>query len=95
MRALECNATSLGRGCFYCGDTTHVRRDCLRLKREGIKVPATMRAGSAAVRVGETSGAAPEGSAGVTDTGCDVKAKVQDGLLQLVSGKQVQAMVDC
>ena len=32
-RALECrnnNATrrSLDRGCFYCGETTHVKRDC-------------------------------------------------------------------
>ena len=36
----------------------------------------------------ETRDAAPEGSAGVTDTGCDVRAEVQDG-------KQVPAMVDC
>ena len=43
----------------------------------------------------ETCDAAPEGSAGVTDTGCDVRAEVQDGLLQLASGKQVPAMVDC
>ena len=49
----------------------------------------------AAVRVGETRDAASEGSAGVTDTGCDVRAEVQDGLLQLASGKQVPAMVDC
>ena len=30
-----------------------------------------------------------------TDTVCDVRAEVQDGLLQLASGKQVPAMVDC
>ena len=29
------------------------------------------------------------------DPGCDVRAEVQDGLLQLASGKQVPAMVDC
>ena len=43
----------------------------------------------------KTHGAAPEGDAGVTDTGCDVRAEVQDGLLQLASGKQVPVMVDC
>ena len=53
------------------------------------------RAGSAAVRVVETRDAALEGSAGVTDTGCNVRAEVQDGLLQLASGKKVSAMVDC
>ena len=53
------------------------------------------RAGSAPVWVVETRDAAPEGSAGVTDTGCDVRAEVQDGLLQLASGKQDPAMVDC
>ena len=74
---------------------THVRRDCPRLKREGSKVSSPKRAGSATVRVVETRDAAPEESAGVTDTGCDVSAEVQDGLLQLASGKQVPAMVDC
>ena len=73
----------------------HVRRDCLRLKQEGSKVSLPKRAGSAAVRVVETRNAAPEGSAGVTDTGCDARAEVQDGLLQLASGKQVPTMVDC
>ena len=53
------------------------------------------RAGSAAVWEVETHDAAPEGSAGVTDTGCDVRAEVQDGLLQLASGKHVPAMVAC
>ena len=74
---------------------THVTRDCPRLKQEGSKVSAPKRAESAAVRVVETRDAAPEGSAGVTDTRCDVRAEVQDGLLQLASGKQVPAMVDC
>ena len=99
-RALECrnnNATrrSLGRGCFYCGETTHVKRDCPRLKREGSKVPSSTRVGSAAVRVVETRDAARDGTAGVTDTGCDVRAEVQDELLQLANGKQVPTMVDC
>ena len=43
----------------------------------------------------ETRDAALEESAGVTDTRCDVRAEVKDGLLQLASGKQVPAMVDC
>ena len=73
----------------------HVRRDCPRLKQEGSKVSWPKRAGSAAVQVVETRDAAPEGSAGVMDIGCDVRAEVQDGLLQLASGKQVPAMVDC
>ena len=98
--AVECRGNNvtkpnLGRGCFYCGEMTHVRRDCSRLKREGSKVYSPKRAGSAAVRVVETRDAAPEGSAGLTDTGCDVRAEVQDGLLQLVSGKQVPTMVNC
>ena len=74
---------------------THVRRDCPTLTREGSKVSSPKQAGSPAVRVAETRDAAPEGSAGVTDTGCDVRDEVQGGLLQLASGKQVPAMVDC
>ena len=42
----------------------------------------------------ETRGAAPEGSAGVTDTGCDIRAEVH-GLLQLANGKQVPVVIDC
>ena len=86
---------NLGRGCFYCGEMTNVRRDCPRLTREGIKVPLPKRAGSIAVRVVETDDAAPEGSAGVTDIGCDVRAEVQDGLLQLTCEKKVPATVEC
>ena len=56
---------------------------------------ASKRAGSAAVQVVETRDATPEGSAGLTDTGCDVRAEVQDGLLQLARGKQIPVMVDC
>ena len=62
--------------CFYCAEITHVRRDCPRLKRECSKVSTPKRAGSAAVQVVETRDAAPEGSAGVTDTGYDVRAEV-------------------
>ena len=86
---------NLGRGCFYCGEMTHARRDYQRLKWEGSKVPSPKRAGSGAVRVVEIGDAAPEGSAGTTNTECDVRAEVQDGLLQLESEKQVPAMVDC
>ena len=77
------------------GEITNIRRDCPRLKWEDSKVSLPKRAASAAVRVVETRDAAPEGSAGVTDTGCDVRAEGQDGLLQLANGKQVPAMVDC
>ena len=99
-RAVECRSNNvmkqnLGRGCFCCGEMTHVKKDSLRLKREGSKVSSPKRAGSAAVWVVETHDAAPGGSAGVTDTGCDVRAEVQDGLLQLVSGKRAPAIVDC
>ena len=86
---------NLGRGCFNCGEMMHVRRDCPRLKRQGSKVSLPKRAGSAAIRVVETRDAAPEASAGVTDTGCNVRAEVKDGMLQLASGKQIPAMVDC
>ena len=99
-RAGECRSNNvtkqnLGRGCFYCGEMNHARRDCPRLKQEGSKVSSPKRAGSAALRVVQTCDAAPEVISGVTDTGCDVRAEVQDGLLQLASGKQVPAMVDC
>ena len=77
------------------GEITNIRRDCPRLKWEDSKVSLPKQAASAAVRVVETRDAAPEGSAGVTDTGCDVRAEGQDGLLQLANGKQVPAMVDC
>ena len=55
-RAVECRSNNVtkqnpGRGCFCCGETTHVRRDCPRLKREGTKVSSPKRAGSAAVQV--------------------------------------------
>ena len=99
-RASECRSNNvtkpnIGRICFFCGEMTHVRRDCPTLKWEGSKVSSPKRAGSTAVRVVETRDASPERSAGVTDTGCDIRAEVQDGLLQLASGKQVPAMVDC
>ena len=99
-RTVECRSNNetmknLSSGCFYCGEMTYIRRDCPRLKLEGSKVSVPKQAGSAPVRVGETRNAAPEGSAGVTDTGCDIRAEVQDGLLQLASGKQAPAMVDC
>ena len=78
-RAVKCRSNTvtqqnLGRGCFYCGEMTHVIRDCPRLKWEGSKVSLPKQAGLAAVRVVETSDAAPEGSAGVADTACDVRA---------------------
>ena len=42
-RAVECRGNNgmkqnVGRGCFYCGEMTHVRRDCPRLKQEGSNV---------------------------------------------------------
>ena len=58
-------------------------------------MPSSTRVASEAVRVVETRDALLEGSAGVTNTGCDVRAEVQDELLQLVNGKQVPAMVNC
>ena len=69
---------NLGRGRFYCGEMTHVRRDCPRLKWEGSKVSSPKRAGSVAVRVVETRDAAPEGSAGVTapDATSELKCKI-------------------
>ena len=86
-RTSECRSNNvtkqnLGSGCFYCGEMTHVRRDYPRLKRQGSKVSSPKRAGSAAVRVVETCDVAPEESAGVTDTGCNIRDEVQDGLLQ-------------
>ena len=94
-RAVECRSRIEAEAVFFCGEMTHVRRDCPRLKGKGSKVSSPTRAGSAAVQIVEIRDAAPEGSAGVRDTGCDVRAEVQDGLLQLASGKQVPAMVEC
>ena len=58
-RAGECRSNNvtkqnLGRGSFYCGEMTHVRRDCQRLKWEGNKVSSAKRAGLALARVVET-----------------------------------------
>ena len=47
------------------------------------------------MRVMETQGSASREDAGKADTRYDVRTEVQDGLLQLASGKRVPAMIDC
>ena len=59
------------------------------------QVTSSKRAGSAAMRVMETQGSASGEDAGKADTRYDVRTEVQDGLLQLASGKRVPAMIDC
>ena len=47
------------------------------------------------MRVMETQGSASREDAGKADTRYDVRTEVQDGLLQLASGKRVPAMIGC
>ena len=53
------------------------------------------RGGSVAMRVMETQGSDLREDAGKANTRYDIRTEVQDGLLQLASGKRVSAMIDC
>ncbi|RUS70944.1 hypothetical protein EGW08_021289 [Elysia chlorotica] len=59
------------------------------------QITSSKRAGSAAMRGMETQESASGEDAGKADTRYDVRTEVQDGLLQLASGKRVPAMIDC
>ena len=89
------NKATHGRGCYHCGELTHMRKDCPKLRMNNSQVTSSKRAGSAAMRVMETQGSASAEDAGKADTRYDVRTEVQDGLLQLASGKRVPAMIDC
>ena len=89
------NKTTHGRGCYHCGELTHMRKDCPKLRMNNSQVTSSKRAGSAAMRVMETQGSASGEDAGKADTRYDVRTEVQDGLLQLASGKRVPSMTDC
>ncbi|KAK3788520.1 hypothetical protein RRG08_030221 [Elysia crispata] len=89
------NKATHGRGCYHCGELTHMRKDCPKLRMNNSQVTSSKRAGSAAMRVMETQGSASGEDAGKADTRYDVRTEVQDGLLQLASGKRVPAMIDC
>ena len=89
------NKATHGRGFYHCGELTHMRKDCPKLRMNNSQVTSSKRAGSAAMRVMETQGSASGEDAGNADTRYDVRTEVQDGLLQLASGKRVPAMIDC
>ncbi|KAK3791391.1 hypothetical protein RRG08_012573 [Elysia crispata] len=89
------NKATHGRGCCHCGELTHMRKDCPKLRMNNSQVTSSKRAGSAAMRVMETQGSASGEDAGKADTRYNVRTEVQDGLLQLASGKRVPAMIDC
>ena len=89
------NKATYGRGCYHCGELTHMRKDCPKLRMNNSQVTSSKRAGSAAMRVMETQGSASGEDAGKADTRYDVRTEVQDGLLQEASGKRVPAMIDC
>ena len=89
------NKATRGSGCYHCGELTHMRKDCPKLRMNNSQVTSSKRAGSAAMRVVETEGSASGEDAGKADTRYDVRTEVQDGLLQLASGKRVPAMIDC
>ncbi|KAK3785125.1 hypothetical protein RRG08_021925 [Elysia crispata] len=72
-----------------------MRKDCPKLRMNNSQVTSSKRAGSAAKRVMETQGSASGEDAGKADTRYDVRTEVQDGLLQLASGKRVPVMIDC
>ena len=89
------NKATQGRGCYHCGELTHMRKDSPKLRMNSSQTTSSKRAGSAAIRVMETQGSASGEDAGKGDTKSDVRTEVQDGLLQLASGKRVPAMIDC
>ena len=89
------NKATHGRGCYHCGELTHMRKDCPKLRMNNSQVTSSKRAGSAAMRVMETQGSASGEDAGKADTRYGVRTEVQDGWLQLASGKKVPAMIDC
>ncbi|KAK3758655.1 hypothetical protein RRG08_061098 [Elysia crispata] len=89
------NKATHGRGCYHCGELTYMRKDCPKLRVNNCQVTSSKRAGSAAMRVMETQRSASGEDAGKADTRYDVRTEVQDGLLQLASGKRVPAMIDC
>ena len=70
-------------------------KDCPKLRMNNSQVTSSKRAGSTAIRVMETQGLASGEDAEKADTRYDVRTEVQDGLLQLASGKRVPAMIDC
>ena len=89
------NKATHGRGCYHCGELTHMRKDCPKLRNNNSQVMSSKRAGSAAMRVMETQGSASGEDAGKADTRYDIRTEVQDGLLELASGKRVPAMINC
>ncbi|KAK3795059.1 hypothetical protein RRG08_026907 [Elysia crispata] len=89
------NKATHGRGCYHCGELTHMRKDCPKLRMNNSQVTSSKRAGSAAMRVMETQKSASGEDAGKADTRYDVRTEVQDGLLQLASEKRVPAMIKC
>ena len=89
------NKAFQGTGCYHCGELTHMRKDCPKLRMNSSQASSSTRAGSAAMRVMETQGSASGEDAGKADTRYDVRTEVQDRLLQLASGKRVPAMINC
>ncbi|KAK3783845.1 hypothetical protein RRG08_031686 [Elysia crispata] len=89
------NKVTQVRGCYHCGELTHMGKDCPKLRMNNSQVTSSKRAGSAAMRVMETQGSASGEDAGKADNRYDVRTEVQDGLLQVASGKRVPAMIDC
>ncbi|KAK3784943.1 hypothetical protein RRG08_059704 [Elysia crispata] len=53
------NKAAQGRGCYHCGELTHMRKDCPKLRMNNRQVTSSKRAGSVAMRVMETQGSAP------------------------------------
>ncbi|RUS68487.1 hypothetical protein EGW08_023751 [Elysia chlorotica] len=45
------NKATHGRGCYHCGELTHVRKDCPKLRMNNSQITSSKRAGSAAMRV--------------------------------------------
>ena len=67
-----------------------MREDSPKLRIISSQAVSSKRAGSAAMRVMEIQGSAPGEDAGKANARYDVRTEVQDGLLQLASGKRVR-----
>ena len=74
---------------------THLRKDFPKLRLNTSKATSSKVAGSVAMRVVETQKSAFGEDAGKADTSFVVRTEIQDGLLQLASGKRLPAVIDC
>ena len=95
-----------GRGCYHCGELTHMRKGCPKLRMNNSKATSSKRKDCAKLRMNNSQATSSKRAASdygnarmsirrgcrKSDARYDVRNKEQDRLLQFVSGKRVPAM---